>query len=350
LVEHYTKYRFRCRACNTEFCTGCRKAPYHKGRTCEEKTNGKLCKYDKREITDRNKGPKENICKYPQCLEIYNSVCRVPLSCGHKCHGVKKHKCLPCLEKDCPSYVNIFDQNKESKCSVCMNDFALYPLIKSHCNHLIHRKCLKELLLKKWTSPRINFNYLNCTQCGELMKFIDDFEFNNIIEEDLHLLDKINKIGKKIIQTEGLNKELEGLNLNGKEDKYIKDNFNFYLCSICKSPYYGGQRYCDQEEYYENFDPKGLICAKHDKKNLPKGSCLHGLEFLIFKCKFCCSFANYVCFGGVRTCASCHKKLSVLKDGVTNNCKGGEYCPLKIKKHDLGDCCLGCAICIIEKR
>ena len=34
-LEHYHLNRFRCRNCDTIFCTGCKKIPYHLGYTCD---------------------------------------------------------------------------------------------------------------------------------------------------------------------------------------------------------------------------------------------------------------------------------------------------------------------------
>ena len=35
-AEHMAKYRVRCNACGTIFCSKCKTEPYHLGKTCEE--------------------------------------------------------------------------------------------------------------------------------------------------------------------------------------------------------------------------------------------------------------------------------------------------------------------------
>jgi len=47
------KFRVRCSACQKNFCTGCKKSPYHVGMTCIEKENNLIarkCRFCNKEI------------------------------------------------------------------------------------------------------------------------------------------------------------------------------------------------------------------------------------------------------------------------------------------------------------
>ncbi len=34
---------------------------------------------------------------------------------------------------------------------------------------------------------------------------------------------------------------------------------------------------------------------------------MHGKDWLAYKCRFCCTFANWYCWARTHFCASCHK-------------------------------------------
>jgi len=70
----------------------------------------------------------------------------------------------------------------------------------------------------------------------------------------------------------------------------------FYQCYDCQEPYFAGARACGVAGA-EEVKREDLICGGCQKvpsfDECPK----HGSSFLIFKCRFCCSFSTYYCFG-----------------------------------------------------
>jgi len=44
------------------------------------------------------------------------------------------------------------------------------PTVQLNCKHLFHVECLTTRLRKRWTSPRIIFNFLECPECKERLK------------------------------------------------------------------------------------------------------------------------------------------------------------------------------------
>lgn len=56
-----------------------------------------------------------------------------------------------------------------------------------------------------------------------------------------------------------------------------------------------------------DFDPKDLVCPDCSNKNAI-GCPKHGKDFLAYKCKFCCNYASWFCWGNTHFCEPCHEK------------------------------------------
>jgi hypothetical protein len=101
----------------------------------------------------------------------------------------------------------------------------------------------------------------------------------------------------------------------------------------------------------KEFKPEELICANCCDipiENCPK----HGKEFIEFKCKFCCSIAQWFCWGTTHFCEPCHKRqcsgdyVSKLPVDKLPKCPGKDKCALKCDHKPNGtECSLGCSIC-----
>ena len=72
---HMSRYRFKCRSCETVFCTGCDVTPYHAGKDCEEYArhlNSKKCRFcdDILANQEENKeaaGAFDDVCLKQEC-------------------------------------------------------------------------------------------------------------------------------------------------------------------------------------------------------------------------------------------------------------------------------------------
>ena len=82
------------------------------------------------------------------------------------------------------------------------------------------------------------------------------------------------------------------------------------MCSKCSEPYFGGMKECDDEQMeVREYKPEELVCAKCSSvsMNLGNNNCdKHGFDYIEYKCKFCCSFALWFCFGTTHFCDPCH--------------------------------------------
>lgn len=119
-IEHYKKYRYRCRKCLEDFCSSCKKIPYHEGYTCEEyikNANSVHCRYCDKLLLERD--PliiKDQLMKLAKNINtIVNNTCENCLlkvekthpgiypSCKHQKNCTSNHmgSCYPCIHPDC---------------------------------------------------------------------------------------------------------------------------------------------------------------------------------------------------------------------------------------------------------
>lgn len=78
----------------------------------------------------------------------------------------------------------------------------------------------------------------------------------------------------------------------------------------------------------------------------------HGIDFIEFKCRFCCSIAQWFCWGTTHFCDKCHTLqckgvyISRKPRSELPRCPGPEQCNLKIAHPPNGEeFSLGCSIC-----
>jgi E3 ubiquitin-protein ligase MYCBP2 len=72
----------------------------------------------------------------------------------------------------------------------------------------------------------------------------------------------------------------------------------------------------------------------------------HGVDYIDFKCRFCCSIALWFCFGTTHFCDPCHREAG--RNKVTA-CAGKTVCPLGDHppngKEAANEYALGCGLC-----
>lgn len=143
---------------------------------------------------------------------------------------------------------------------------------------------------------------------------------------------------------------------NNDLQSYALAKLSYYMCFKCQNPYFGGMKDCDQaNQDYANFKKEELVCGKCAAVAVGGGvkQCKkHGTDYIEYKCKFCCSIAQWFCWGNTHFCEPCHKKqcsgdyVSRKSKDQLPKCPGPKTCPLKIKHPDNGEeYALGCSIC-----
>ena len=87
--------------------------------------------------------------------------------------------------------------------------------------------------------------------------------------------------------------------------------YAYFMCFKCQKPYFGGRKNCaevmNNAQNAEGFNPKELVCP--GCCDIPIDNCpKHGNDFIQFKCKYCCSIAQWFCWGNTHFCEPCHKR------------------------------------------
>lgn len=149
--------------------------------------------------------------------------------------------------------------------------------------------------------------------------------------------------------------------------KYYKDptayalaTYNYYLCHKCDKPYYGGLRRCGAAGGGGDIDPSELICGSCLPMSAGTDCGKHGLDYIEYKCRFCCSVAVFFCFGTTHFCDECHRdpgRMTGMAASDLPKCPSGPLgkqlkgeCPLKVDHPPHGEeYALGCGLCRNEK-
>lgn len=371
-AEDYAYNRCRCPSCQGIFCISCKALPYHLGKTCKEYNvflSSKKCRYDNTVITDETRGQFDYVCMNSECTKKYKSSCKKKLPCGHQCFGCKKEsKCPPCLDRECSSYGNLYDQDKDSYCNICfIEGLGNAPVVLLSCNHYIHYACIEKRLKKKWIGPKITFNHCLCPVCNNWDDCPNVFDIQEIISSNLRLYSQICNMAIERLKFEGLNKDQKLTDPNSKwynnELSYALNRLSYYMCYECKQPYFAGLRECGDgpnvnvDNPNQEYDPKDLICGKHANIFGVAGitECkTHGREFVEYKCRFCCKISSWFCWGTTHFCDDCHGRqckgdyVSKYTKEMLPKCNK-KTCEIKVVHPPNGEeFALGCRVCRIE--
>eukprot|EP00753_Platysulcus_tardus_P008318 PLAT15892.1.p1 GENE.PLAT15892.1~~PLAT15892.1.p1 ORF type:complete len:615 (-),score=134.59 PLAT15892.1:135-1763(-) len=355
-LRHREEHRVRCPECTQNFCVSCRAMPYHLGRTCEQfrdYTEARKCRFCKSALS-RGFMYRDDVCMEEDCVLRADIACSRILPCGHACGGVAREpRCLPCLECE----EEAVGQGKEDFCNICwVEDLGSAPSILLACGHVFHFTCVKNKL-RGWPGARITFKFMNCPLCSQE---IDHPLLRPILDPLRELRKTIMAKAVQRLKFEGMERD-ERLLQPGpyyrKPAAYAMDKFAYYMCSRCESPYFGGQRRCE-DAAREGADGKEiekdhLVCGSCSAPEVGASVCdVHGKDYIEFKCKFCCAIASWFCWGTTHFCDACHTRqmnndyMTRKKPRELMQCAGAHSCPLKVDHPPApSEFSLGCALC-----
>lgn len=321
----------------------------------------RLCRYCEEPIKQSDPTFPE-ICLGSECQDKAKLACKNKLSCEHYCCGFKEEKkCTPCLEAACAKN-NGLTQTGDDYCMICgVERLINAPCIRSVCGHVFHLSCITTRIQKRWHRPRITFNFCNCPLCKTWLEFPADSHIQTLMEENLRLFKDIKWKAHERLKYENRLKDeklvTESSPYYNKPDEYAYAIYSYYQCFKCKKPYFGGLKSCEDLMQEDNkqgeFKWEELVCANCSDVGITLETCpKHGKDFIEFKCKFCCSVAQWFCWGTTHFCDPCHRKqcsgdhLSKKKPSELPQCKGKATCPLKIDHPANGtEFSLGCSLC-----
>jgi len=359
-AKHRDQYRFRCTKCSTEFCSDCHTIPYHYGFTCtkyKEYLASHKCRFCSNSITlppnaDLNDGLLY-VCDSEECQTKKQSSCNKILKCGHNCIGIiNESKCEPCIDIKCFEK-NKYQNSNEDLCNICwVESLKSGPCITLKCGHIFHQCCVEKKIKEKNTSgPRLTFTYIDCPICKKVM---EHQSINNLVEPVLKLKASIQTKALERLSYEGLSKTKELEDKKSKwynnPDGYSMDRYVYYQCFKCKNPYFAGQARCDEGLNGDDYKQEDMVCG-NCRGTDGKQCKIHGWDYIIWKCQFCCSIAQWYCWGKTHFCTDCHTKqqkgdyLNRKPKTAIPMCPGIDQCPLKIEHPHCEEFILGCNLC-----
>ncbi len=84
---------------------------------------------------------------------------------------------------------------------------------------------------------------------------------------------------------------------------FAMHRFAYYQCHQCRQPYFGGRLECNDgmQEQGQQPDPAQRRCSACS--GLGAETCAkHGKDFIQYKCRFCCGFGTFFCWGTTHFC------------------------------------------------
>jgi hypothetical protein len=144
------------------------------------------------------------------------------------------------------------------------------------------------------------------------------------------LEDKIEKLITMEIANERIEQEKDHVNNPECEDfykkprEYARSVFLFYACSKCGEPYYGGRRECGAGDAADD----SYLCPRCSREFLGMKCPVHGEQFMVYKCFWCCNPATFLCYGNTtHFCSVCHEKPVERANGTIPYGKCDGKCP-----------------------
>jgi len=327
------KHRVRCR-CNASFCAACLASPYHEGVSCKEFRSSASCRFCAERIPIPDPGSVQ-CCSNKTCLEKLDGLCLVERDCGHLCNGVRNEESCPNVCSDCFPNEN---------CVVCLENLSNDAIIQLKCNHTMHASCIRQRMQIGNDSNRlgeISASHCLCPLCSALLS-------HPALEVEVNAGRELRKQRLDVID-----RAKGDMNMPDRPE----DDFLVMRCAECSNLFCGGLRACGEDDSTRKSICTSCLCVSQQIPLCPD----HGADSMVFKCRFCCSPAQYFCWGTTHFCNKCHHRqmegesLQLKEPSEFLQCDRVETCPLKLAHPPNGDqtslpFVLGCAICKFSKQ
>ncbi|XP_052796349.1 E3 ubiquitin-protein ligase MYCBP2-like isoform X2 [Mya arenaria] len=247
------------------------------------------------------------------CYRLKSSnACGKNLQCGHACTGYKDEAvCPPCLQAACASRAVGLSQTADDDCAICYTE-ALRdaPVIQAQISHTKLAPIL-----------------------APLEALLEDVKRKALMRLAYEEQDK----------ADHQNPEL-----------YAMEKYSYYQCFKCKKAYFGGAAQCEGAAADKEIQEEELVCPPCSDPQRVQQCVKHGVDFIEYKCRYCCSVASFFCFGTTHFCNLCHNmphNMAALQP--LPRCPAAPQgkqlqgdCPLGIKHPATGEeFCLGCGLC-----
>jgi hypothetical protein len=204
-------------------------------------------------------------------------------------------------------------QDTSTDCAICLSPLDEEEVVELACGHRWHFECLKEQLehAQPNHAKRLLFSGCQCAKCGA---FCDHPALQHLTRKTDALRERVDAMIAEQLENDAPDVWKRQASLSASHATTLVDEarrkYAFYQCNSCNEPYFGGTIECaDQEE--GELAPQDRLCVGCAPQ--PQTHCENLTQHrghLVWKCRYCCRDANYVCYGTVHFCSSCHDRNS----------------------------------------
>jgi F-box associated region/RING-like zinc finger len=249
-----------------------------------------------------------------------------------------------------------------TECAICLIPFhedTATAITTLACGHRWHTDCLREQLRTAQPNhaQRLVFTGCRCAKCGTFCDDDTNPELQEFTRKTDGLRQRVDELIREQLRVDNAvaarqhQQEARPSSTSSTEDdrkvpamtekalmEYGRRTYAFYLCAGCESPYFGGTIACaddavegerpSEDRYCPNCVPNGVGCRRLQEHQ--------GLQ--IFKCRYCCQPADFVCYGTVHVCTPCHDRNSARVRQQGNGTNGAKR-PMLSAIHCPGSSC-----------
>lgn len=216
-------------------------------------------------------------------------------------------------------------------CAICLCPLADEETLTLGCGHVWHLGCIKRQLQHATPSPsqRLLFSGCRCAKCGA---FCDHPALSAATRPAAALRAAVDALVREQAAVDGLRAHPL---VAARAGPYAGDplalgraTYAFFLCSICEKPYFGGTVAC-ADAAADVLPPADRMCPTCAPGT--SAVCAHNTHtaFHVWKCRYCCRSAEFVCHGTTHFCRRCHERSSALPSADTLppiECPGAPAC------------------------
>lgn len=198
--------------------------------------------------------------------------------------------------------------NDDDICAICLCPLTEQRSITLSCSHSWHLACIQEQLRQAAPSPsrRMVFNGIRCALCSSVCTHP---ELDAMVCTTAHVLHRVDELIREQAAADRLHEDPAVTNPNSRfyQDVigYGRFVYAFYICVLCRQPYFGGTVDCADATRFE-LPPDDQLCPSCSPR--PNETCTDTTHapFHVWKCRFCCRRATFVCHGSTHLCDTCH--------------------------------------------
>lgn len=199
-----------------------------------------------------------------------------------------------------------------TECAICLNPLDdSKKIITLSCGHRWHFECLRDQLESAQPSraKRLVFSGCRCAKCAT---FCDHPELESLTRRTDALREKVDCLVAEQLKIDAPREWMVASSDSVARTRLIDEglrSYAFYLCGGCDEPYFGGTIECADDEEGELATSEDKLCQSCSPKS--QVICQKALEhrpYHVWKCRYCCNPASFVCYGNVHFCERCHER------------------------------------------